>query len=231
MNPIREGDGHGRDAIQTIFPAVDVRDGPRGSAWGQPGRSAAITPSPRLIDGHRPRGGAVSAPRSSPSSAGSSRPHAIRILDRGGGGTRTDGLPYRDRCSAGLFLAGIRNIKPRPVGFKFHAVMVINSAHLLGQTAPVEDRLLAALLGPGLPSSPPQEPRTSRRGTGPSRPPSKRRTCRRSDRAEGRLALRRLRELGRRGGGRGRRSALCRSAERAGRGDGAVLALRRPGLA
>ena len=43
---------------------------------------------------------------------------------------------------AGLFLAGIRNIKPRPVGFKFHAVMVINSAHLLGQTAPVSDRLL-----------------------------------------------------------------------------------------
>ena len=51
------------------------------------------------------------------------------------------GLPYRSLL-AGLFLAGIRNIKPRPVGFKFHAVMVINSAHLLGQTAPVEDRLL-----------------------------------------------------------------------------------------
>jgi hypothetical protein len=51
------------------------------------------------------------------------------------------GLSYRD-LMAGLFLAGIRNIKPRPVGFKFHAVMVINSAHLLGQTAAVEDRLL-----------------------------------------------------------------------------------------
>lgn len=51
------------------------------------------------------------------------------------------GLSYRDLL-AGLFLAGIRNIKPRPVGFKFHAVMVINSAHLLGQTAPVADRLL-----------------------------------------------------------------------------------------
>lgn len=51
------------------------------------------------------------------------------------------GLSYRD-LMAGLFLAGIRNIKPRPVGFKFHAVMVINSAHLLGQTAPVSDRLL-----------------------------------------------------------------------------------------
>jgi hypothetical protein len=51
------------------------------------------------------------------------------------------GLSYRSLLS-GLFLAGIRNIKPRPVGFKFHAVMVINSAHLLGQTAAVADRLL-----------------------------------------------------------------------------------------
>jgi hypothetical protein len=51
------------------------------------------------------------------------------------------GLSYRDLL-AGLFLAGIRNIKPHPVGFKFHAVMAINSAHLLGQTAPVTDRLL-----------------------------------------------------------------------------------------
>ena len=51
------------------------------------------------------------------------------------------GLSYRDLL-AGLFLAGIRNIKPRPVGFKFHAVMVINSAHLLGQTSAVDERLL-----------------------------------------------------------------------------------------
>ncbi|HEV3167519.1 MAG TPA: hypothetical protein VGZ22_26155, partial [Isosphaeraceae bacterium] len=51
------------------------------------------------------------------------------------------GLSYRDML-AGLFLAGIRNVQPRPVGFKFHAVLVINSAHLLGQTASVGDRLL-----------------------------------------------------------------------------------------
>ena len=55
-----------------------------------------------------------------------------------------DGLSYRD-LMAGLFLAGIRNIKPRPVGFKFHAVMVIHSAHLLGQTADVDERLLPML--------------------------------------------------------------------------------------
>jgi hypothetical protein len=54
------------------------------------------------------------------------------------------GLSYRD-LMAGLFLAGIRNIKPRPVGFKFHAVMVINSAHVLGQSSAVTERLLPLL--------------------------------------------------------------------------------------
>ena len=51
------------------------------------------------------------------------------------------GLSYRSLLG-GLFLAGIRNIQPRPVGFKFHAVMVINSAHMLGQSAPTSERLL-----------------------------------------------------------------------------------------
>jgi hypothetical protein len=51
------------------------------------------------------------------------------------------GLSYRDLLS-GLFLAGIRNIQPRPVGFKFHAVLVVHSGHTLGQTAPVGDQLL-----------------------------------------------------------------------------------------
>lgn len=51
------------------------------------------------------------------------------------------GLPYR-QLVGGLFLAGIRNIKPRPVGFKFHAVMVISAAHQLSLDAPQADRLL-----------------------------------------------------------------------------------------
>ena len=50
-------------------------------------------------------------------------------------------LSYR-LLLGGLFLAGVRNIQPRPVGFKFHAVMVINSAHYLGQSASVSERLL-----------------------------------------------------------------------------------------
>lgn len=52
-----------------------------------------------------------------------------------------DGWSYQTMM-AGVFLAGIRDIKPRPVGYKFHAVMAINSAHILAQAAALEDRLL-----------------------------------------------------------------------------------------
>jgi hypothetical protein len=38
------------------------------------------------------------------------------------------GLNYRELLIA-LLLAGVRNIWPRPVGYKFHAVLVVNSAH------------------------------------------------------------------------------------------------------
>ena len=39
-------------------------------------------------------------------------------------------------------LAGVRNIQPRPVGFKFHAVLVVNSAHLAAVASPEQDRWL-----------------------------------------------------------------------------------------
>ena len=51
------------------------------------------------------------------------------------------GLSYREVLGA-LFLAGVRNIQPRPVGFKFHAVMVVNSAHLASLSSPDSDRWL-----------------------------------------------------------------------------------------
>ncbi len=54
------------------------------------------------------------------------------------------GLSYRDLL-AGVFLAAIRNVQPRPVGFKFHAVLVVNSAHLLALSAAEDDRLLPLL--------------------------------------------------------------------------------------
>ena len=51
------------------------------------------------------------------------------------------GLAYRELLAA-LLLAGVRNIQPRPVGFKFHAVLVVNSAHLASMASPDEDRWL-----------------------------------------------------------------------------------------
>lgn len=52
------------------------------------------------------------------------------------------GTPYADVLAA-LLLAGVRNVQPRPsVGFKFHAVLVVHSAHLASQSGPDEDRWL-----------------------------------------------------------------------------------------
>src|SRR5215208_7902627 len=51
------------------------------------------------------------------------------------------GTSYREVLAA-LQLAGVRNIQPRPVGFKFHAVLVVNSAHLASQNSPESDRWL-----------------------------------------------------------------------------------------
>ena len=49
----------------------------------------------------------------------------------------------RDReLLAALLLAGVRNIQPQPVGFKFHAVLVVNSAHLASLSSPDSDRWL-----------------------------------------------------------------------------------------
>ena len=52
------------------------------------------------------------------------------------------GTSYREVLAA-LLLAGVRNVEPRPsVGFKFHAVLVVNSAHLASLAAPDTDRWL-----------------------------------------------------------------------------------------
>jgi hypothetical protein len=52
------------------------------------------------------------------------------------------GLTYREVLAA-LLLAGVRNVEPRPaVGFKFHAVLVVNSAHLASLSSPDAERWL-----------------------------------------------------------------------------------------
>jgi hypothetical protein len=55
------------------------------------------------------------------------------------------GLSYRQLLAA-LLLAGVRNVQPRPsVGFKFHAVLVVNSAHLASLSGLDEERWLPIL--------------------------------------------------------------------------------------
>ena len=51
------------------------------------------------------------------------------------------GVSYRQLMAA-LFLAGIRNVNPRPPGFALHCVFIIHSAHLLSMEAPADSRLL-----------------------------------------------------------------------------------------
>jgi hypothetical protein len=54
------------------------------------------------------------------------------------------GTGYQQLLGA-VFLAGVRGIKPRPVGFQFHAVLVINSAHLASLASPDRERWLPLL--------------------------------------------------------------------------------------
>lgn len=52
------------------------------------------------------------------------------------------GLSYRQLLAA-LLLAGVRNVEPRPtVGFQFHCVLVVHSAHLASISGPAADRWL-----------------------------------------------------------------------------------------
>src|ERR1700731_1474009 len=52
-----------------------------------------------------------------------------------------NGVSYRQLLAA-LFLAGIRNVNPRPPGFALHCVFVIYAAHLISLEAPADSRLL-----------------------------------------------------------------------------------------
>ncbi|MBI3856326.1 MAG: hypothetical protein HY293_11610 [Planctomycetes bacterium] len=54
------------------------------------------------------------------------------------------GLAYNE-VLAGLFVAAVRNVQPRPVGFKFHAVLAINAAHQASLSGPDSDRWLPIL--------------------------------------------------------------------------------------
>ena len=65
-----------------------------------------------------------------------------RLLEVVGARVRR-GLSYQQILAA-LLLAGVRNIQPRPsVGFKFHAVLAVNSVYQAGLSAADADRWLA----------------------------------------------------------------------------------------
>lgn len=49
------------------------------------------------------------------------------------------GVPYRQLMAA-LYLAGVRNVNPRPPGFALHCLFVMHSAHLLSLEAPSDVR-------------------------------------------------------------------------------------------
>ena len=54
------------------------------------------------------------------------------------------GTSYQELLGA-VMLAGVRGIRPRPVGFKFHAVLAINSAHIASLASADRDRWLPLL--------------------------------------------------------------------------------------
>src|SRR5215207_396795 len=64
-----------------------------------------------------------------------------RLLEEVGHRIKTGKAAYREVLAA-LLLAGVRNVQPRPVGFKFHAVLVVNSAHLASIAGPDRERWL-----------------------------------------------------------------------------------------
>jgi hypothetical protein len=65
-----------------------------------------------------------------------------RLLEEVASRIRAGSASYRQVLAA-LFLAGVRNVQPRPaVGFKFHSVLVVNSCHLASLSGPDTDRWL-----------------------------------------------------------------------------------------
>lgn len=65
-----------------------------------------------------------------------------RVLEEVAARVKAGKWTYQGTLAA-LFLAGVRNVQPRPsVGFKFHAVLVVNSAHLASLASSDADRWL-----------------------------------------------------------------------------------------
>jgi len=103
-------------ALAGLFPRVtlaETRLDPASVAWG-----TGIEPLVKLIE---------DTPRD-------------RLLEEVAARVKT-GLSYPEVLAA-LFVANVRNVQPRPVGFKFHSVLAINAAHQSSLAGPDTDRWL-----------------------------------------------------------------------------------------
>ncbi|MBY0230262.1 MAG: hypothetical protein K2W96_13345 [Gemmataceae bacterium] len=113
--------------------------------------AAGLTGLAALIDALPPVRGAASPARAIAAVSDDLEP-LVRLVEE----TPRDKIIERavDRIKAGtsyeellaaLLLAGVRGIQPRPVGFKFHAVLVVHSAHQASLAARDKERWLPLL--------------------------------------------------------------------------------------
>ena len=106
------------------------------------------------------------------------------------------GTSYQELLAA-VMLAGVRGIRPRPVGFKFHAVLVINATHLASLASSDRDRWLPLFWAFDAFKSSQEQNRTQgdwhmpalEAGRTPRRGPERGRRFRRSDGPLGRIGL------------------------------------------
>ena len=132
------GIGH----VRASLPANSPEDLPPGRSTGQ-SRRLRFSPFAAARRGRR-RESEAGHRRTQPRHRTARPPHRrhrrSKLLEAVAGRIR-GGTSYQQLLAAPL-LAGVRGIQPRPVGFKFHAVLVVNSAHLASLAAADHDRWL-----------------------------------------------------------------------------------------
>ena len=118
-----------------------VRDGRRAAGPGRPGLPVPTPAGLGRRGDPRPEGGAAPARDRAPRPPAGGDP--ARAAAGGGGRAGAEGHCATATCWRRCLLAGVRNVQPRPsVGHKFHAVLVVNSAHLASLASPDTDRWL-----------------------------------------------------------------------------------------
>jgi hypothetical protein len=95
--------------------------------------AAEATPNPAIVQCH---------PEIEPTVRLLEETSREKVVEEVAARVRAGKLSYREVVAA-VQLAGVRNVQPRPsVGHKFHAVLVVNSAHIASLSSPDEHRWL-----------------------------------------------------------------------------------------